>query len=82
MLIKAAWSYCYPPRIAKEMAEAIVRLSKAVRDIAWKAQLRVCKRYRTLSAAGNEPTIVVAAIARELCGFVWAIGQKVKPVTT
>ena len=82
MLIEAAWSYRYPPRVAKEKAEVIVRLPKAVRDIAWKAQLRLCKRYRTLSAAGKKPTVVVAAIARELCGFIWAIGREVKPVTT
>lgn len=55
MLIEAAWSYRYPPRVAKEKAEVIARLPKAVRDIAWKAQLRLCKRYRTLSAAGKKP---------------------------
>jgi transposase len=79
MLIEAAWSYRYPPRVAKQKAEIIVRLPKPVRDIAWKAQLRLCQRFRTLSAAGKRPTVVVAAIARELAGFVWAIGQEVKP---
>lgn len=80
MLIEAAWSYRYPPRVAKEKAEIIVRLPKPVRDIAWKAQLRLCQRYRTLSAGGKKATVVVTAIARELSGFVWAIGQEVKPV--
>jgi transposase len=79
MLIEAAWSYRYSPRVAKEKAEIIVRLPKPVRDIAWKAQLRLCQRFRTLGAAGKKPTVVAAAIARELCGFVWAIGQEVKP---
>jgi transposase len=79
MLIEAAWSYRYPPRIAKEKAEIIVRLPKPIRDIAWKAQLRLCQRFRTLSAGGKKPTVVVAAIARELCGFIWAIGQAVRP---
>lgn len=79
MLIEAAWSYRYPPRVAKEKAEIIVRLPKPVRDIAWKAQLRLCRRFRTLSAGGKRPTVVAAAIARELSGFVWAIGQEVKP---
>ena len=77
MLIEAAWSYRYPARVAKEKAEIIVRLPKPVRDIAWKAQLRLCRRYRTLSAGGKKPTVVVAAIARELSGFVWAIGREV-----
>lgn len=79
MLVEAAWSYRYPARVAKEKMEIIVRLPKPVRDIAWKAQVRLCQRFRTLSAGGKKPTIVVAAIARELSGFVWAIGQEVKP---
>jgi transposase len=79
MLVEAAWSYRYPPRVAKEKAEIVVRLPKAVRDIAWKAQLRLCQRYRALSAGGKKPTVVVTAIARELCGFVWAIGREVMP---
>jgi transposase len=49
-----------------------------VRDIAWKAQVRLCRRYRKLAAAGKKPTVVITAIARELSGFVWAIGQTVR----
>ena len=45
MLIEAAWSYQYPARIAKEKAEILVRLPKNIRDIAWKAQTRLCTRY-------------------------------------
>jgi transposase len=82
MLIEAAWSYRYPPRVAKEKAEIIVALPKPVRDIAWKAQLRLYQRFRTLSARSKKPTVVVTAIARELCGFVWAIGQEVKPMVS
>jgi transposase len=54
-------------------------LPKPVRDIAWKAQTRLCARFRRLSARGKKSTVVVAAIARELAGFIWAIGQEVKP---
>jgi transposase len=78
MLIEAAWSYRYPARAAKEKAEILVRLPKGVRDIAWKAQLRLCARYRALIAKGNKSTVVVAALARELAGFVWAIGQQMR----
>lgn len=80
MLIEAAWSYRYPARIAKEKAEILVCLPKNIRDIAWKAQTRLGKRYRTLIARGKKPTIVVAAIARELAGFIWAIGQEMRTV--
>ena len=48
MLIEAAWSYRYPARVAKDKAEIRVRLPKSVRDIAWKAQTRLCARNRTM----------------------------------
>lgn len=70
----------YPPRVAQEKVEVLVRLPKPVRDIAWKVQMRLCDRHRKLSCAGKKPTVVVTAIARELAGFVWAIGQQVQPV--
>jgi transposase len=54
MLIEAAWSYRYPARIAKEKAEILVRLQKNIRDIAWKAQTRICTRYRTMIARGKK----------------------------
>src|SRR5271163_911909 len=78
VLIEAAWSYQYPARIAKEKAEILVRLPKKIRDIAWKAQTRLCSRYRSMVARGKKPTVVVAAIARELAGFIWAIGQEMR----
>jgi transposase len=82
MLIEAAWSYRYPARVAKDKAEVLVRLPKGVRDIAWKAQTRLCARYRTMIAKGKKSTVVVAALARELAGFVWAIGQELRPTMT
>ena len=78
MLIEAAWSYKYPARVAKDKAEVLVRLPKPVRDIAWKAQTRLCVRYRQMQARGKKPTVVTAAIARELAGFIWAIGQETR----
>ena len=57
----------------------LVRLPKPIRDIAWEAQTRLCGRYRKLSAKNKKPPVVVTAIARELCGFMWAIGQEVRP---
>jgi transposase len=62
MLIEAAWSYQYPARIAKEKAEILVRLPKNIRDIAWKAQTRLCTRYRSLIARGKKPTVGMVLI--------------------
>ncbi len=80
MLVEASWSYRYPARVATGKVAIIMELPKVVRDIAWKAQTRLCDRYRKLTAKNKKPTVVVTAIARELSGFIWAIGQEVKPV--
>ena len=53
-----------------------------MRDIAWKAQLRLCARYRRLSAAGKKLPVVVAAIAHEMAAFLWAIGREVAAMST
>jgi transposase len=78
MLVEAAWCYRYPARVAQRKAEVLVHAPKSVRDIAWKAQTRLCGRYRMMVAKGKKPTVVVTALARELAGFVWAIGQEMK----
>lgn len=80
VLIEASWSYRYPARVAISKMEIVAKLPKPVRDIAWKAQVRLCDRYRRMIAKHKRPTVVVTAIARELCGFMWAIGQEVRPV--
>ncbi len=81
MLVEAAWSYRYPARVSMGKTDVVSRAPKPIRDIAWKAQTRLCDRYRKLIAGGKRPTVVVAAIARELSGFIWAIGQAVTPAT-
>jgi hypothetical protein len=53
-------------------------LPQTVRDIAWKAQIRLCARYRRLAATGKPKVVATTAIAREMLGFVWAIAQSVQ----
>ncbi len=79
MLTEAAWSYRLPARITPIIAKRQDGQTKAVRDIAWKAQVRLCGRYRLLRARGKEPNKVVIAVARELAGFVWAIACAARP---
>ena len=79
MLIEAAWSYRFPARISRDQLLRQEALAKPIRDTAWKAQERLCRRYRKLTQAGKPPTVVTAAIARELSGFVWAIGKQAMP---
>ena len=52
---------------------------RPIREIAWKAQLRLCARYRKLARTGKPANVVTAAIARELAGFIWAIARRVPP---
>ena len=79
MLIEAAWSYRFPARISREQLLRQEALAKPIGETAWKAQERLCRRYRKLSQAGKPATVVTAAIARELAGFVWAIAKQVPP---
>src|ERR1700729_4372623 len=74
---EAAWTYRYPARVSETLRARLEGLPKPVRDIAWKAQVRLCARYRRLSATGKKPPVVVAAIAREMAAFLWAIGREV-----
>ena len=78
MLIEAAWSYRFPARISREQLLRQEGLAKPIRDAAWKAQERLCRRYRKLARAGKSPAVVTTAIARELAGFAWAIAKHVQ----
>ena len=82
MLIEAAWSYRFPARISREQLLRQERLAKPICNVAWKAQERLCRRYRKLARAGKLPTVITAAIARELAGFIWAIAKQVQPTAT
>jgi transposase len=67
--VEAAWTYRHPARVGETLRVRLDGLPKAVRDIAWKAQVRLCARYRRLSATGKKLPVVVAAIAREMAPF-------------
>src|SRR5437763_766482 len=77
LLIEAAWSYRFPPRLSRELLLRQEKQPKPIRDIAWKGQVRLCTRYRRLARTGKPANVVTTAIARELSGFVWAIARQV-----
>jgi len=79
LLVEAAWSYRHPARVSEALRARLEGLPKPVRDIAWKAQIRLCTRYRRLSATGKKLPIVIAAIAREMAAFLWAIARQIAP---
>jgi len=79
-LIEGAWAYRYPAKVSRPLQLRLEKVSKPIQDLSWKAQVRLCKRYRQLSARGKNANLVVVAIARELSAFMWAIAQEV-PLT-
>ena len=76
MLVESAWTYRHPPRIGAKKLYRLEETSPKVREIAWKAQTRLTARYRALTARGKKTTVVCTAIARELVGFMWSVGQE------
>jgi transposase len=79
-LVEGAWAYRYPAKVSRHLQLRLETQPPVIQDISWKAQLRLCKRYRQLVARGKHANIVTVAIARELAGFMWAIAKQV-PVT-
>jgi transposase len=77
-LIEGAWAYRYPAKVSRHLQLRLEKVPQGIQDISWKAQVRLCKRYRRLRAHGKNANQVVVAIAREMAAFVWAIARAVK----
>ena len=77
ILVECAWSYQHPPRVGKDKQAKVAAAPQAVREIAWKAQGRLCARYRALVRRGKLKTVAVTAVARELAAFIWAINRQI-----
>jgi transposase len=75
---EAAWAYQYRPAISTLLKRRQEGLSEEVKEIAWKAQHRLCSRFRRLTAKGKLRQKVATAVGRELLGFIWAIGMQVE----
>jgi transposase len=72
-LIESAWSYRFPARQTAHLKRKAAGASDEAKAIGWRAQKRLCGRYRTLTQAGKNTKLVCVAIARELAGFIWDI---------
>lgn len=75
-LVEAAQAYSFPARISRPLLKRQEDLPQSIREIAWKAQVRLCGRFRRLMARGKQRNKVVTAIARELAAFMWAIAKE------
>jgi transposase len=73
---EAAWSYRMRPCVGPALRKRQEGVAEEIKEVAWKAQYRLHKRYMRLGAAGKDQKKIVTAIERELLGFIWAIGIK------
>ena len=78
-LIEAAWSYRFPARLSYKIRQRSADLPEPIRAKAWQAQSRLCQRMRHLYRQGKSANLALAAVARELLGFIWAIARMVQP---
>ncbi len=74
--IEAAWSYRLRPGIGPGLRKRQEAVPEEIKEIAWKAQIRLSRRYARLAASGKDQRKIVTAVGRELLGFIWAIGIK------
>jgi transposase len=72
--VEAAWSYKFRPAVGPALRKRQEGLPEEIKEIAWKAQHRLHKRFSRLAAAGKDRRKIVTAVGRELLGFIWAIG--------
>ena len=77
IVVEAAWSYRHRPAIGPRLRKRQEGVPEPIKEIAWKAQVRLTKRYARLAAAGKDQRKIITAVGRELLGFIWAIGVKV-----
>jgi transposase len=78
MLVEAAWNYRFPPRVTPALQKRRQEQPANICAIAWRAQLRLSHRYRHLKDRGVQHNKICVAVARELAGFLWNIGQHVQ----
>lgn len=78
VVVEAAWAYRHRPAIGSTLQRRQAKLSAPVIEIAWKAQQRLCGRYRKLIGRGKNQQQAITAVARELLGFMWAIAIEVE----
>jgi transposase len=76
--VEAAWSYRHRPAIGPKLRKRQEGVPEPIKEIAWKAQIRLHKRYMKLTAAGKDRRKIMTAVGRELLGFIWAIGVKLE----
>jgi transposase len=83
MLVECSQHYRKSPKVSAVLARRQEGQDKEVRELSWRMQNRLHKRYVKLRARGKRDNKVIVAIARELCGFIWELQNKLNlPIPT
>jgi transposase len=82
IVVESAWCYRHLPRVGEKLRKRHQGVPAEITEIAWKAQNRLHKRYMKLTMGGKDRRKVMTAVARELLGFIWAIGIKTEAAAT
>lgn len=75
LLVESAWSYRLKARKSAYLLKRQPEASEAAKELSWKAQIRLCGRYQRLLQKGKPKGKVIVGVARELAGFIWALGR-------
>lgn len=78
VLFEAAWSYRRRAGGSEPAQRRRRLLPPHINELASKAQHRLVRRYAALSARGKPPAKAIAAVGRELLGFIWAIATRIE----
>jgi len=77
VMVQAAWHSRHPPSLSAALRRRQRGQPESVKAIAWKAQVRLHRRFRRLVGRGKPRQKAAVAVAREMLGFVWAIAQEI-----
>jgi len=75
VLVESAWHYRWAPGLSKVMKKRRAGLPAEILTIVRKADHRLHKKYVRMVSKGKSNKVAAVAVARELAGFIWAIGQ-------
>jgi transposase len=78
LLVEAAWHYRHKPGKSRAFTLRNEKLPERIREISWNAQKRLHRKYMKLLMSGKPKNKVIVAVARELAGFMWSIGQSIQ----
>lgn len=75
LLVESSWSYRLKARKSAYLLKRQPDTSEEAKELSWRAQVRLCGRYQRLLQKGKPKGKVIVSIARELAGFIWALGR-------